>query len=339
MKECYKCQIKKDLEEFYNCSRNQDGKQAECKVCRQKIGREARVKKAFLLKRIYSPKVGISPEKELEIINFYLKVGSSRKTGSNFNISKVTVMKIIKKHKIKFNAKQNQRKHKILNEDYFEKIDTERKAYFLGLLWADGCNFRKTVKNKIAYQTVISLQERDGYILSLLATEIYGNDAILKKINKKSTPGFNRQPQYFLRIPSKKMSDDLINLGMNPRKSSTCSWPLNLPQDLERHFLRGVIDGDGCVCYNTNSLNFTCSITVSPAFCHAFKSKYKKFFKFSNCDLNNYGFPLKSIIFHGNFSTFLFLNWVYAYSSVFLTRKKQKYDLLSNLIEGKFYSI
>ena len=48
-----------------------------------------------------------------------------------------------------------------INEDYFDVIDSEDKAYFLGLLFADGCNIRCGGKHIVR----IRLQEKDKYIL------------------------------------------------------------------------------------------------------------------------------------------------------------------------------
>ena len=54
-----------------------------------------------------------------------------------------------------------------LNENYFEQIDTQEKAYFLGFLWADGCNCNGVIH--------LVLQEKDKYILEKF------NELITKK--------------------------------------------------------------------------------------------------------------------------------------------------------------
>ena len=48
------------------------------------------------------------------------------------------------------------------NENYFEKIDSEQKAYFLGLFYADSCVHAK------CNSTSISLQKKDINILKSL---------------------------------------------------------------------------------------------------------------------------------------------------------------------------
>ena len=53
-----------------------------------------------------------------------------------------------------------------LNENYFDDINTPNKAYILGLMYADGCNFPpKSTSN-------ISLQESDKELLEKIKIEI-----------------------------------------------------------------------------------------------------------------------------------------------------------------------
>jgi len=51
-----------------------------------------------------------------------------------FHISSTTIKNILKQHHVVFMASQR-RKYKI-DIEYFDNIDTEEKAYFLGLLYA-----------------------------------------------------------------------------------------------------------------------------------------------------------------------------------------------------------
>ena len=69
-----------------------------------------------------------------------------------------------------------------INEDYFDIIDTEEKAYLLGFLYADGNHFTK--KNRIT----IGLQEKDKHILEKF-NELIGSNRPLflrKKENLKN---------------------------------------------------------------------------------------------------------------------------------------------------------
>ena len=54
-----------------------------------------------------------------------------------------------------------------VNESYFEKIDTERKAYWLGYLYADGF-----VGDEHYHNIVFSQKESDRYIVEAFARDI-----------------------------------------------------------------------------------------------------------------------------------------------------------------------
>lgn len=94
---------------------------------------------------------------ENEIINLYNSGLSSLKVSKIINYSKRTVLNVLKRNNIK--ARKNIRNKKYyFNENYFEDINSSDKAYFLGLLTADG-NVSKAVN--------ISLQKPDEYILEI----------------------------------------------------------------------------------------------------------------------------------------------------------------------------
>ena len=131
---------------------------------------------------------------------------------------------------------------------YFEKIDTEDKAYFLGLLYADGCNHEN------ANFVELKLQDRDKHILFAFRKYLKSNYKI-KFLNPSS--GFydkNNKPyvckkQYYLTIGSKKVCKDLKALGCFPNKTLTLKFPNSkqVPSRFIVHFIRGFFDGDGYV--------------------------------------------------------------------------------------------
>lgn len=131
------------------------------------------------------------------------------------------------------------------NDDYFETIDTEEKAYFLGLLFADGNIY--TARNRVQ----ITLVNEDAYILQAFATAIgYSGKMYI-----------DREKYSKLILPSKKMCADLTKLGCTPNKSLTLQFPTEVPNQLIHHFIRGCFDGDGHVSKPRGSfnVNFTSS--------------------------------------------------------------------------------
>ena len=126
-------------------------------------------------------------------------------------------------------------------------IDTEEKAYFLGLLYADGSISIKTDKSCqcLKYRFQISLAD----------------EALIEKISKffpfLNVNSFdfgkykeNWSKQFSLRKTSKFLVEDLINNGMLERKSEGNSALLSVPnidEKLLHHFIRGFFDGDGSI--------------------------------------------------------------------------------------------
>ncbi len=119
-----------------------------------------------------------------------------------------------------------------LNDGFFSIIESERQAYWLGVLFADG--------SVSATNNTIALVSKDSELLesfvkdvSLVGKEIYYNP--------------NHNGAGTIAFCSPKMKECLTGLGCGPRKTKTCAFPSFLPENLKRHFVRGLFDGDGCV--------------------------------------------------------------------------------------------
>lgn len=139
---------------------------------------------------------------------------------------------------LKFGISTKQReelKNGTLVEGYFKNIDTEHKAYWLGFLMADG------MISKDLSRLYILLGEKDECILEAFKKDI-GSDALIKD----RTGGFGTHCKE-LTICNKSMCADLIYHGIVPRKTGKETLPDTIPPELIRHFIRGFMDGDGCV--------------------------------------------------------------------------------------------
>ena len=123
------------------------------------------------------------------------------------------------------------------NERYFEEIDTEDKAYFLGFLITDGCISEPDIKNNKTNHTIrLSLASQDLHILEFFKQCIGLSARVLTNNRNEST----------LSIHSDKMAKDLEKYGVVPRKSLITYLPL-LSEELMPHLLRGIFDGNGWI--------------------------------------------------------------------------------------------
>jgi len=191
----------------------------------------------------------LNEEERCELLKDYPTLQYTAKQLSiKYNVSNSFVCKFLKRNGIKnvrYNTNKLVRKYS-LNDNYFDVIDTEEKAYFLGLLYADGCNLFDKNNNV----TTISLQEKDVKILERFNYEIK-SDRPLEFMYKNND---NHQNQYRLTMCSEQISTNLSLLGCTPRKSLTLKFPTEeqVPNHLIQHFIRGYFDGDGCICFNVN---------------------------------------------------------------------------------------
>jgi intein-encoded DNA endonuclease-like protein len=136
-----------------------------------------------------------------------------------------------------------------LNSAYFKDIDTEEKAYLLGLLYADGF-----VGDKKHNNIVIGLQECDKQILEDFCKAINFTGKL--RYNEKAGGFENSKPQWILNFSSIEMASDLRRLGLYPNKSLTMKELPNIREDLKRHFVRGYFDGDGSISTHINTRKY-----------------------------------------------------------------------------------
>lgn len=133
-------------------------------------------------------------------------------------------------------------KYRNFNEMFFEKIDSEKKAYWLGLIFADGCVSRTTKQG--GHGLVLALQSNDRYHLETFLAHIDSKHNISDRTEYKNGKEYYMSKVF---LCSEKLCDNLETLGCMPRKSYSLKFPnINqVPSDLLRHFIRGVFDGDG----------------------------------------------------------------------------------------------
>lgn len=115
-------------------------------------------------------------------------------------------------------------------ENYFESIDTNDKAYWIGWLVTDGCISKTSIS--------ITLKSCDKYILEQFQRDL-GLDGKIKPFNGKYTR---------LMFWSRKMVDDLSKYGIVENKTFTVDLP-QINEVFVPALLRGCIDGDGGISY------------------------------------------------------------------------------------------
>ena len=111
--------------------------------------------------------------------------------------------------------KGNHHKYYHFNENFFEKIDNELAAYWLGFLYADGCIITPQ-QGEQEFKLALAQQDEDALInfkADLNSTYPIREDSSRHKKNP------NHQIQLIHSLRSQKTVDDLKKLGCVERKS------------------------------------------------------------------------------------------------------------------------
>lgn len=137
------------------------------------------------------------------------------------------------------------RKYRI-DETYFDNIDSERKAYWLGFIYADGYCM-------------------NDFVVQLAVLDVNHLYALRQDLN--STHPIKKTPdnQVRLYISNRHLSQALERFPITPKSEIT--FPL-IPSTLHRHFIRGYMDGDGGFYSYKRIRAIFCITTANPVFLH-----------------------------------------------------------------------
>ena len=201
-------------------------------------------------------------------------------------------------------------KHEI-DLTFFENIDNQDKAYFLGIMFSDG-----------------SVSDHQFYL------KMKDEDVVLKfkEALKCDYPiRFHDLPytNYILEISSKKMCNDLKKLGCTPNKTRILRFPI-IKENLIPHFIRGFFDGDGCLQLNDKLYHCRFDLTsASLDFLNDIRPYITAIAK-TNGSLNKeHNYNVWHLSYSGH-QVIQILNWIYKGAHYYMQRKYFKYQLLSS---------
>lgn len=209
---------------------------------------------------------------------------------------------------------------KPFDQHFFDRIDTEEKAYWLGFIYADGY-VTKSVFG-------IKLQESDTDHLKKLKAALKSEHAIGHYINKS---GFGTTYGPFklcaFSIDNKYLVDTLIKNGVVYNKSKILTFPSKdiVPDHLLHHFIRGYFDGDGSV-YHTPPHGY---LSISMDGTEHFLSEVLKIFhevSGTNAKLYDSKGTIKSLKVGGSKQVQAIYEYMYKDATVFLGRKKERFE-------------
>lgn len=200
-----------------------------------------------------------------------------------------------------------------LNDSFFKTIDTQEKAYVLGFLAADG----NVNPDKYGCEIRICLHQRDKDVLEKI-NNVWDSTypvRIHRSTELSGFPGTNRE-QVKLSIRSSQFQIDLAKYGIIPNKTAVLRYPI-IPDGMDRHFLRGFLDGDGHITNqefgwvtNPNMANDLQKICMK----HGFP------------ELRRYRIKDSSDCVKGGPKFHHLIKWMFEDATICLQRKKERFD-------------
>ena len=153
-------------------------------------------------------------------------------------------------------------------------------------------------------------------------------------LKTKSPLTGNSAPSINLMITNKKLSQDLVNLGLCQNKSKTVKPCTLVPKDLLRHYWRGLVDGDGSITRSSRD-GLLLGLCGTEAICEGFLAFCKETIGIGTC--------LKVVtrkdgLCYLRFSqgpTRLVAEYLYKDAQIFLDRKKVLADEATCLLTTK----
>lgn len=271
----------------------------------------------------------LSKEVQNKIVDLYNKKHGSPYIAKELGISTGKVSYFIKKNLTHRSHREANSRYSF-NENFFESIDTEEKAYWLGFLIADGY----ITKRENSYKIGVALSSCDIGHLEKLNKSLNSNYPIRTYEATKNSYSNNNYSR--LIYSSKIMFDNLLKYNFVEHKTNILNPPdVNLLNGFTSDFIRGYFDGNGSIAHTNTELNNS----------YAFKLvSTKNFLDF----VNNYikeklGFSankyykrkdyqeVMSLEFGGNLKTQKILDLLYKNATIYLDRKYQRYLDLCNL--------
>ena len=285
------------------------------------------------------PRKVITEELKQEIIKYYLSQPMTMKqVEDKYELSHPTITKILKDVPKYTKAKLN---NPNMKEHFFQEINEEAKAYFLGLLISDGNVFKDNTGRQASIS--ITLDLKDEYMLEKFKEVLQANTSV----------GHDGRGCGQIAVRSNIMAEDLAKYGVVPRKSYNTYLPL-ISKEMMPHLIRGIFDGDGSIMAKPNPSN-----DGHNRFLHSisFCGTHQLMEDISNYILEN--LRIKTAVYDykdRNLSELKIQNidniakfgyWIYRNSTIFLNRKKDIFndflkhynDILAEQFEKEYETI
>lgn len=227
-----------------------------------------------------------------------------------------TVHRVLKEMNYTPRSNREQALKYTFNEDYFEDIDSEHKAYWLGYICADGTIFNRTQTDSAILK--FEMKQKDEELAYKFKEDINSTHPIKYYSNKH----FEGYQSARLVLKSNKVVNDLNKYGIGAKKSLTLTFPKQLINNpYIGAFIRGYFDGDGSLCLYKDGI-FDIKIIGTEEFLTTIKEITQIRCRISNPKSNAFELRISS-----NEERKKFLTFIYKDATVYLQRKYDRFQL------------
>ena len=236
---------------------------------------------------------------------------SLTKLGGKYNIKRQTLSDRFKKWGYEIVNYQNRCR---LNSEAFDNLITEDQFYWLGFMFADG-NISKEgnrIEMRLSYKDINHLEKFRKFLN--LSTEIRTGECDGYKF-------------CHLSVRNKHMWKTLNSYGCTPQKSLTLQFPkIKFTKDTVLHFIRGYVDGDGCLCvYNSNNkIRNSISIVGTENFLKSVNKIFNNKGSVRSKSSENYKNKAYELVF-SDYPSRKLARYLYENATIYLNRKYEKY--------------
>lgn len=268
-------------------------------------------------------KIEFSQEQIEDILNKYQNNWSQQKIADFYEVSRTVIKRILEIQNNGIVIRNRTSKYKY-QQDIFENIDTAEKAYWLGFLAADGCNYQREHNASV----ILNVHEKDIKHLEKFKKFCHTDAEIKSYIGYE---GFSNQtPMCKITLNSKKISNDLIDKGILPNKSLILQPP-HILEEFYKPFILGYFDGDGSISktsqYNNYSISIQGTKEILTWICEVldWDAKLEK----RNINSNNNSYYIRC---GGTNKPYQILNQLYNSCEIHLDRKFNIYKALETVV-------
>ena len=234
-----------------------------------------------------------------------------------------SIYKILRKNGVNIRSKAGS-KGMNLKADYFQVIDTEIKAYFLGFLYADG-----SISERADSQSCIRLEIKkgDSYLLNILKNELNSENIVTTV--KGGCARFS--------VHSDQIAHDLAKYSIVPNKSHRQDKLTILPEPLMHHFIRGVFDGDGWIYQREYSLTFGLCGTMTAM--RQIANYLEKELELPKVQVKQYEEKVPFFTHSSKVSNVKLYDYLYRDATIYLKRKFEIFSQVCQYREGSVKSL